>query len=176
MTYQEYQAKRQEECNALPLFFAFSNEQFKKHMEERGLTENDTDKIYRLGDTGGFYLRSDAALIKEYFQNDKLFELMQDPEFATSAFRFEMDNHEYSINWQGDWDVCSCFSKKELEYGEDKDYRDYLKEAGMENLIPCYINAKQSHYKAFDEVNREPEPIKSDKKSISPKNKDRDAR
>ena len=72
MTYQEYQAKRQEECNALPLFFAFSNEQFKKHMEERGLTENDTDKIYRLGDTGGFYLRSDAALIKEYFQNDKL--------------------------------------------------------------------------------------------------------
>ena len=39
----------------------------------------------------------------------ELNEAMKDPEFAKSAFRYEMDNHEYSINWDGDSDVLNCF-------------------------------------------------------------------
>ena len=153
MTYQEYLKEEQRAVNELPLFFAFSNEQFKKAMEERGLTIDDTDKIYRFGDTGGFYLRSDSDKIKAYVnREDKLSELMKDHKFAVSAFRYEMDNHEYCINdYQGDWEVVGCFCRHRLEYGDDKGYCDYLKEAGMEELIPAYQEARSSHYKAAEE-------------------------
>ena len=152
MTYQEYKKKGQEEFNALPIFFAFSDKQFKEAMESRGLTENDTDKIYRFGCTGGFYLKSDADIIRNYFkkqENDNtLTELMQDHDFAVSAFRYEMDNHEYAINYyQGDWEVVGCFTNKALKFSDDKNYRDYLEEAGLETLIPFYQEARNKHMK-----------------------------
>lgn len=153
MTYQEWKEKNQKEFNDLPIFFAFGREQFKKAMEERGLTENDTDKIYRLGDSGGFYLRTDSPIIKAFFEKDgdDLRELMKDHDFAVSAFRYEMDNHEYAINYyQGDWEVVGCFSKKPLEYEDDKNYKDYLYEAGLEDLIPEYQEARESHLKAAE--------------------------
>lgn len=150
MTYQEYKDAEQKKVNDLPIFFAFSDDQFRRAMEERGLTMDDTDKIYRLGDTGGFYLKTDSDKIKAYFnKEDKLPELMKDHDFAVSAFRYEMDNHEYAINWQGDWDVCSCFCR--CKYGEEKTYRDYLTEAGMSDLIPAYYEAKKQHMKSAEE-------------------------
>jgi hypothetical protein len=156
MTYQEYRQKSQAEFNALPIFFAFSNQQFKEQMEARGLTENDTDKIYRFGNTGGFYLRSDAQVIHDYFDKQKtdhtLEDLMQDHDFAVSAFRYEMDNHEYAINhYQGDWEVVGCFTKKELEFSDDKNYKDYMYEAGLEDLIPWYQEARREHMKAAED-------------------------
>lgn len=72
-------------------------------------------------------------------------ECEQSDEYMRKAFEYEMDNHEYAINWQGDWDVCSVFG--ECKYGEDKDYTDYLKEMGKENLIPIYAEARKSHMK-----------------------------
>jgi len=36
---------------------------------------------------------------------------LRDYEHAKAAFVYEMRNHEYPINWQGDWDVISCFAK-----------------------------------------------------------------
>ena len=129
MTYEEYKEKRQNECNALPLFFAFSDEQFKEAMEERGLKVTDTDKIYRLGDCGGFYLKSDAEKVRAWLTaEDELPNLMKDKTFAEDAFYYEMCNHEYAINWQGAYDVCSCFGA--CEYGEMKTGDDYLKEMG----------------------------------------------
>ena len=148
VTYAQYRKQKQEGVNALPLFFAFSNEQFEKAMQERGLTINDTDKIYRLGNTGGFYLKKDAPVIRAYFNGeDHLAEYMQDYDFAVEAFLYEMNNHEYAINYQGDWDVCSVFARQALEYGEAKTYQDYLKEAGLEHAIGAYRAALKKHYK-----------------------------
>lgn len=151
MKYSEWNEKRQKEVNELPLFFAFSNEQFKEQMEKRGLTENDTDKIYRLGGTGGFYLKTDAEKIREFIRGEsQLEELMEDQEFATEAFEYEMENHEYGINWQADWDVCDVFCKV-CEYGEDKTYEDYLMEAGHEGWIPAYRKARKEYYRRAEE-------------------------
>ena len=66
-------------------------------------------------------------------------------EYMLQAFEYEMDNHEYAINWQGDWDVCSCFGN--CTYGSEKDYTDYLKEIGKEKLIPIYAKARANHMK-----------------------------
>lgn len=150
MTYREYREQESEAFNALPIFYAFSNEQFKEAMEKRGLTIDDTDKIYRFGN-GGFYLKKDSQIIKDFVNRpDTLSELMNDYNFAVSAFEYEMDNHEYAINYyQGDWDVLSCFIR--CEYEDDKDYTDYLKEAGKEDWIKAYQEARKRHYKKAEE-------------------------
>ena len=69
-------------------------------------------------------------------------------DFTRGAFLYEMCNHEYPINWQGDWDVCACFTRKEPIYGEDKTYRDYLSEAGYgEDVILAYKEAREECFK-----------------------------
>lgn len=150
MTYTEYTEQRRKGINELPLFFAFTNKQLEEQLAKRGLTMQDTDKLMRLGDTGGFYLKEDRDKIREFFNSDPLDEYMKDSEFAVGAFEYEMDNHEYAINYyQGDWDVISCFCK--CEYADDKDYHDYLKEGGLEHLIPEYEAARKRHYKKAEE-------------------------
>ena len=152
MTYLEYKNQRQAEFNALPVFFAFSNEQFKNAMEERGLTENDTDKIYSLpGGCGGFYLRSDSEQIKNYFlKHDPLDTLLKNSEFAEDAFYYEMGNHEYHINLQANWDVCSCFGH--VEYNSWDDENEYFKQLGWEpQTIEAYKRAKKRFLQDADE-------------------------
>jgi hypothetical protein len=91
------------EVNAFPLKFAFSNKQFEEGMKELGLLLDDTDKVYKLGDTGGFYLRSDADRLHEMF--DRHEKEMQDAidsditgeGFILEMFSYELSNHEYVI-------------------------------------------------------------------------------
>lgn len=153
MTYQEYRKKEADEIQALPIFYAFSNEQLEKALNERGLTMDDTDKLYRLGDTGGFYLKKDADIIRAHFtKKDELHDLMEnDYDFALSAFNYELDNHEYAINtYQGDWDVCSCFCK--CEWQEGKGYVEYLTEGGYSRkVIEAYAQARQEHFKRAED-------------------------
>ena len=128
MNYQEFKKQRQEAYNALPVKYAFSNEQFKEMLEEWGLTEKDIKKICKLGNTGGFYLKSDAPKIRAWFEassDDKLDKLMQDEEFAVGAYYYEMCNHEYGINMDGDWDVLRCFGKEKIEELNENQLRFY---------------------------------------------------
>lgn len=148
MTYEEYLDNRQREYNSLPIFYAFSNKQFKEAMEARGLTEHDTDQIFALpGGMGGYYLRKDAEKIRDYFNApDPLPDLMNDPEFATNAFFYEMCNHEYGINWEADYDVCQCFGS--CEFGEEKTYLDYLREMGYDDyVVGAYCKARDEYFK-----------------------------
>ena len=154
MTYKEYREKKQAEFNALPIFFAFNNEQFKREMEKRGLTENDTDKVYRWSN-GTYYLRKDADKIREFVltneKDNELNELMKIPDFAISAFEFEMENHEYAINLQGDFDVCNIFCDREPEYDDMKDYANYLMEDGHSDWIPFYEQAREIYYRKAEQ-------------------------
>lgn len=150
MTYTEYKSARQGEFNALPIFWAFSNRQFEEAMQERGLTSKDTDKVFSIG-AGGFALKSDKDVILAFLKKeDPLPELMKDPAFAEDAFCYEMQNHEYGINWQGDWDVCSCFG--ECEYFVDKGAAEYLKEMGYgQETVDAYYQARRRYFKDAEE-------------------------
>ena len=146
MTYQEYTDKRQKEFNELPVFFAFSNEQFREAMQERGLTEKDTDKVYSLG-CGGYYLKSDSEIIRAYFSKpDELSELMKDYDFCKSAVYYEMCNHEYGINLEADWEVMSCFGKVKYTEAEDElqTYWDALD--WDETQRKAYMDARTKYY------------------------------
>lgn len=146
MTYKEYREQRQSEFNNLPIFYAFSREQLSRALEKRGLTLEDTDKICSVGH-GGFCLKSDAEQVRAWIKApDPIHKLMENPAFAEDAFYYEMGNHEYHINWQGDWDVCSCFGS--CEYGEDKTYAEYLKEMGYsDEVVAAFRRAKKKFNK-----------------------------
>ena len=152
MTYKEYKDNRQSEFNKLPIFFAYSDEQFARAMEARGLTAADTDQVYRCGQA--LYLKKDAEAVRAWLKRDldaELREMMKsDPAFAEDAFYYEMGNHEYFINWQASWDVCSCFGS--VEYGDGKGYRDYLAELGFgEEVMQAYECAKTKLWKYWEE-------------------------
>ena len=103
--YAEMKARHQERVNALPLKFAFSMDQFRKAMAELGLTENDTDKIYKMGGTGGFYRREDSQLIFTTLEENQL-EMqaairndLDGSGFIKDMFIYELANHEYCITY-----------------------------------------------------------------------------
>ena len=148
MTYAEYRKQEQAEFDALPIFLAFSDEQLERAMNERGLTLQNTDKIYRFG-RNGFYLKTDDEIIKKFVNRpDRLRDLMEnEPGFAEDAFYYEMENHEYSINWQGDYDVCSCFGR--CKYDDAKDYVDYLEvDCGYSgDVIDAFLAARTRFYR-----------------------------
>lgn len=137
--YADLRTRQQKEVNDFPMMFAFSNKQFEEGMRKLGLEPTDTDKIYSIG-AGGFIRRSDSKAMHEMFDRHhaELDEAMKDEEFAYEAFLYEMDNHEYAINWDGDADVLSCFGLSEEE----------LKER---NLVGAYARARCTHMKKAEE-------------------------
>lgn len=95
--YAELKKKHQKELNKLPMKAAFGKEQFKKMMEEWGLTTNaeDISKIDML--IGGCYcLKKDIHLLEEHFQRTQkeLEEFLKDDDNLKSAFKYEFSNHE----------------------------------------------------------------------------------
>lgn len=145
MKYQEYKNARQEEFNKLPIFYAFGEKQFREALEARGIKREEAgQRLYRLGHTGGFFLREDKEVVDEFFKRDadgELRKMMEaDHAFAREAFEYEMYNHEYPINLEGDFDVCSCFGN--LEWEEEKGGTEYLTELGFsKDVINIYIQA-----------------------------------
>lgn len=65
-------------------------------------------------------------------------EALRDEEFSEAAFLYEMDNHEYAINWSADEDVLGCFS---ITF-------DDIKKMGIEN---AYRRARNAHMKHAEE-------------------------
>lgn len=101
--YNELKQRQQQEINALPIRFAFGNKQFKEMMTDWGLdAEKELDKICRLGNTGGFYLKKDAELIRDTFKRHTeeweaaIEEDKTGDGFIYQMFLCELSDHEYN--------------------------------------------------------------------------------
>lgn len=99
--YSELRQRQQQEFNALPLGFAFSQKQFDEMMQEWGLDpEKDLDKIYRIPG-GGYVQKKDADLLHQTTErHNKEMEaaIAEDKTgegFIYEMFLYELDNHEY---------------------------------------------------------------------------------
>lgn len=121
-TYQQLKARQEKETHALPIGFAFTEEQFEEMKSELGVKEN--SELYRLGDTGGFYRKIDSPLIRATFKRhakeleDAIFtEKGVSIKFAKDMFYHEMCNYEFGINPDGEEDVLNTcrLSKERLE-------------------------------------------------------------
>lgn len=98
--YIEMKKQHEKEVNEFPMFFAFSKKQFNEGMKKLGLDPSETNKIYRAGDTGGFYRKSDASAFHEMFkrhEDEKNNAIATDDTFIYNMFRYELGNHEYVI-------------------------------------------------------------------------------
>ena len=149
MTYNEYKKERQEELNRLPLMFAYNDSQLREAMEKRGLSfdKDGFSKIVKIAN-GCFCRKEDKEMVLNHFLNDRLPELIKNAKFAQSAFREEMDDHEYFINLQGDWEVCNIFI--DCEYEDGKTGEEYLADAGYsQKVIDAFSAARRGHLRAF---------------------------
>ncbi len=99
--YTELKKKHQADIDAFPMFFAFSQKQFEEGMEKLGLEPTDTDKIYKLGRTGGFYRKSDSEALHGMFARhvkEEADAIAADPTgdgYIYQMFNYELANHEY---------------------------------------------------------------------------------
>ena len=101
-SYTELRRRQQQEVHALLIAFAFGDKQFREMMENWGLDpEKDLDKIFRFGDTGGFYRKQDAPAIHETFKRhaaEQAAAIAEDQTgdgFIYQMFYCELAAHEY---------------------------------------------------------------------------------
>ena len=103
-TYSDFKLAQRESIDALPIEFAFNDDQFHEMLKKLGLTLSEKDKLRRIPG-GGFCLATDAKMIVDTMSSwsRKLTEMINsDDDFAVDALRYELDNHEYGYTGEPD--------------------------------------------------------------------------
>lgn len=140
--YLDLQKKHRKEFEEFPIAYAFNEKQLEEALEKLGATEEECVTVF---DHGDIVKRTDAKSLVELLERQReemLQRIKDDPIFAEAAFLYEMDNHEYAINWTGDEDVLDCFgiSFKEinqwgLQYAWNMAKRKHMKNAQKWGMI-----------------------------------------
>lgn len=107
--YLDLQKRHQQELTDFPIAYAFSDKQLEEALEKLGATKEECVTVFGHGD---IVKKTNAkALIDMLHRHtQETLDALKDPDFAEAAFLYEMDNHEYAINWSGDEDVLACFN------------------------------------------------------------------
>lgn len=120
-SYAEMKKRHQAETNALPMYWAFTEERFDEILKELGLTKNDTDKLCR-APGGGFCLASDAQMIADtLIRHRKELEAAIEADatgddFVKDMFMYELRNHEYTYTLETEETIESCgFTEEQVE-------------------------------------------------------------
>ena len=136
--YLDLQKRHQKELEEFPIAYAFNDEQLEQALEKLGATKEECVSVFGHGD---IVKREDAKRLVAMLENQReemLQRIRDDEAFAESAFLYEMDNHEYAINWSGDEDVLACFGitfEKINQWG----------------LQRAYKNARRKHFERMEE-------------------------
>ena len=135
--YLDLQKKQQEEMTVFPIAYAFNDKQLEEALVKLGATKDECVTYMGHGD---IMKKSDApaftAMLKRHLAEIR--EAMKDEEFAVAAFVYEMYNHEYAINYDGDTDVLAAFAMDE----------DDLDKLGLKN---AYRRARKQYFKESQE-------------------------
>lgn len=137
--YLDLQEKHRKELNEFPIAYAFNDKQLQEALDKLGAKS--TDECVTVMKSGDIMKRENAKpfldMLKRQMKEVQDL-LLSDMDIAEAAFLYEMDNHEYAINWSGDEDVLNCFGLDEEE----------LVAFGLE--IP-YLRARKKHMKHAEE-------------------------
>lgn len=136
-TYLELQEKQRKELEEFPIAYAFSDQQLEEALVKLGAKSK--EECVTVFGHGDIVKRGNAKSFVELLKRHtrELKEAMKDEKFAEDAFRYEMDNHEYAINWSADEDVLNCFNL---------DFED-LRKMG---LMDAYRRARNAHMKYME--------------------------
>ena len=136
--YLDLKKKHEQELSDFPIAYAFSDEQLATALEKLGATKEECVTVFGHGD---IVKRENAKplikMLQRHTQEIKQ-KLIDDIEFAEAAFLYEMNNHEYAINWSADEDVLDCFS---INW-------DFIRKHGLQM---AYDSARNKHFKQMED-------------------------
>ena len=136
--YLELLDRQRKEISDFPIAYAFNDKQLEEALVKLGAKKEECVSIFGHGD---IMKKEDAKpfvdMLKRHTQEVKD-ALVADQEFAEAAFLYEMNNHEYCINWDADDDVLGCFG---LDFEE-------LTELGLRD---AYRRARKEHMRIAHE-------------------------
>lgn len=137
--YKEIIDRHQKEINDFPIGFVYSDSQLPEALKKVGAKS--LDDCVTIQGCGDIFNKKDIPAFKAMSKRHKeeLLTAMKDPEFAKAAFRYEMDNHEYAINWEGDADVLCCFGWSPKSFADTADI-------AIQN---AYLAARNEHIEHF---------------------------
>lgn len=122
--YLDLKDRQRKEVEDFPIAYAFNDEQLKEALKKLGV--EDTKECVSVFGHGDIVKKENApklvAMLKRHTNEVK--EALKDPDFAQAAFLYEMDNHEYAINW------------------------DFIRENGLQL---AYESARNKHYKNMED-------------------------
>lgn len=132
-SYTEYKSKLDYVMNLYPQRRKYISHFFIGSDEERAALQEKIKSMVFCPPAFAYYLREDrdfASRIVTLFNslNNARDAIETDPAYLQTAIVYEMYNHEYAINWQGNWDVMSCFGNVKYNSNDDPNlYMDQLK-------------------------------------------------
>lgn len=132
-SYEKLIAAHRDELEFFPIAYAFSEKQLQEALKKLGAES--LDECTTIFGHGDVVKKEDAEkfidMLERHSKEIKDL-LISDEQIAEAAFRYEMDNHEYAINWDGDEEILRCFGF---------DYEDLAK-YDLEN---AYRKARKAH-------------------------------
>ena len=132
--YLDLKKRHQKEFEEFPIAYAFNDKQLHEALEKLGATKEEVVSVFGHGD---IVKRTDTKdLIKMMKRHDDELKqkLIDDVDFAYEAFLYEMDNHEYCINWTADDDVLAALG---ISF-------DFIRKHGLQL---AYDKARDQHFK-----------------------------
>lgn len=135
--YLDLQKKQKEELAAFPIAYAFNAKQGEEALEKLGATKLECVTYFGHGD---ILKRKDVPAFEAMLMRHdrEMKEAMKNEEFAVAAFLYEMYNHEYAINYDGDAEVLAAFAMDEND----------LDALGLRN---AYKRARKQYFKESQE-------------------------
>ena len=136
--YLEMMKRQQQEMTDFPIAYAFNEKQLEEALEKLEATKEECCTYLNMGDV---MKKTDVPAFKAMLRRhtEELQNAMKNEQFAEETFRYEMDNHEYAINWSGDDDVLAalCLDKQMI--------KDFC-------LEDAYRRARNSHMRYMEEL------------------------
>lgn len=136
--YLELKKRHEKEAGDFPIAYAFNDKQLEEALGKLGATKEECVTVFGHGD---IVKRENAKplidMLERHVEEIKQ-KLIDDVEFAEAAFLYEMDNHEYAINWSADEDVMDCFC---INW-------DFIRKHGLQM---AYDSARNKHFKHMED-------------------------
>ena len=136
--YLDFKKRQQKEFEEFPIAYAFNDKQLEEALEKLGATKEECVSVFGHGDIVKKENVNPLIALLGRHTRELRDKLREDKEFAEAAFLYEMDNHEYAINWSADEDVLDCFS---LDW-------NMLRDFGLED---AYRRARNQHMRHAEE-------------------------
>ena len=136
--YLELKKRHQKEFEEIPIAYAFNDKQLQEALEKLGATKEECVTVFGHGDIVKRKDVKDLTSMMRRHNNELEQKLKDDVDFAEAAFLYEMDNHEYAINWSADEDVLAALG---IDF-------EFIRKHGLQM---AYDSARNQHLKHAEE-------------------------